>query len=236
MRAFQEIGIPQERLAVIPVWIDGTRAVEQQRLQTFVEVPRIVYAGNLGPAQGLETVIRAAAILREEVPALKFDIYGAGASENSLRALAAQSDATNVTFHGLVPTSEAFDASASSLAQIVCLQRSPLFKRTIPSKLFSAFAASAPILYGLEGEAADLAVQSGGGIAFDSDDPHTLVRAVKTLLSLPQEERSQMRARLNKFFSDNFDPRKLVAKYESILTAHSAPVPGESGMAESPVV
>lgn len=236
MRTFQEIGIPQERLALIPVWIGGTRAVGEQRLQNFVEVPRIVYAGNLGPAQGLETVIRAAAILREEVPALQFAIYGTGASENSLRVLAAQCDATNVTFHGRVPISEAFDASASSLAQIVCLQRSPLFKRTIPSKLFSAFAASAPILYGLEGEAADLAAQSGGGIAFASDDPQTLVRAVKNLLSLSQEERSEMRARLNKFFSDNFDPRKLVAEYEKILTAHSAPVSRESATAESPVV
>jgi colanic acid biosynthesis glycosyl transferase WcaI len=236
MSAFEDIGIPRERLALIPVWIEGTRAVGRQRLQDFVEVPRIVYAGNLGPAQGLETVIRAAAILREEVPALKFDIYGAGASENALRVLAARSGATNVIFHGRVPPSEAFDASASSLAQIVCLQRSPLFKRTIPSKLFAAFAASAPILYGLEGEAAELASESGGGIAFDSGDPHALVRAVKSLLSLPREERSQMRARLNKFFSDNFDPRKLVGEYEKILTAHSAPVSREFAMAESLVV
>jgi colanic acid biosynthesis glycosyl transferase WcaI len=236
MRAFQEIGIPKERLSIIPVWIEGTRAAGKHQLRDAFGIQRIVYAGNLGPAQSLETVIRAAAILREEVPTLRFDIFGAGASDTSLRALAAQTGAANVTFHGRVASQEAFAASASSFAQIVCLQRSPLFRRTIPSKLFSAFAASAPILYGLEGEAADLAAQSGGGIAFVSNEPDTLVDAVRTLLSLPAEKRSHMRVQLNRFFSENFDPQQLLARYEKILTAHSSPVIDQPEMAESLVV
>lgn len=235
MRTFQEIGIPKERLAFIPVWIEGTRTSAGQTQYDSAGSQRIVYAGNLGPAQGLETVIRAAAILRDEVPTVKFEIFGAGASEDSLRALAAQCGAANVAFHGRVSSQDAFAASASSFAQIVCLQRSPLFKRTIPSKLFSAFAASAPILYGLEGEAADLAAESGGGIAFDSNEPDTLVDAVKTLLSLPNDRRTQMRAQLKRFFSQNFDPRELVTRYERILTDDSSPV-DEPGMGEPLVV
>jgi len=233
MRTFEDLGTPPERLAFIPVWIDGTHAADLREVDEQTVDRRFVYAGNLGPAQKLETVILAASMLRDEGPEVKVDLFGTGASENALKMLAAQCGATNVTFHGWIPPSAAFDACASSFGQIVCLQRSPLFKRTIPSKLFSAFAASAPILYGLDGEAAELAAQSGGGIAFDSDDPRTLVTAIKAIVAMSTEERIQMRRRLNTFFSENFDPQRLLAQYEDVLSPLSGSARQEAGIASS---
>ena len=121
-------------------------------------------------------------------------------------------------FLGRVSAEEAFLQSASSTAQIVTLQRSELFRRTVPSKLFLAFAASAPILYGLEGEGGELARQSGGGIAFDSMNPASLVDAVKSVLARSPTEEAQMRSSLRAFFKTFFDPRKLISKYEEVLS------------------
>jgi colanic acid biosynthesis glycosyl transferase WcaI len=216
-RLLAEDGIPAERLSVIPVWIGGTGELSALTPPRESGSKRIVYAGNLGPAQKLETVILAAAALQREGCPVTFELYGSGASENELRELAKRSGATNVTFHGRVPVETAFKASASALAQVICLQPSPLFAKTVPSKLFSAFAAATPLLYGLQGEAESLAAESGGGISFSADDPETLVSAVKQLLSMPVGEREAMRLRLKQYFSDNFDPAVLLAQYVRIL-------------------
>ena len=221
LRHFREEGIPSENLTMIPVWVAQTEELGASLPEERPEAINIVYTGNLGPAQSLHTVILAAAILQNEGSPVRFDIYGTGASEEKLRALAEQERATNVTFHGLVTVAEAFGASARALAQIIILQPSPLFSGTIPSKLFSAFAAASPILYGLQGESAELTAASGAGIPFASGDPQSLVDAVKTLLAITPANRQEMRLRLRRYFAENFDPAKLKARYASILRAPS---------------
>jgi len=226
--AFLEMGVPADRLTMIPVWIEGTATIDPSKLQQIPE-PTIVYTGNLGPAQALETVIRAAAVLHSQSVMLRFDLFGSGAAESTLRDLANSLGATNVRFRGRVPTSEAFAAARAALAQIVCLRRSPEFRRTVPSKLFAAFAASTPVLYGLEGEAAAIAAESGGGIAFDSDDPDSFVRAVKTLLASSPNEIMSMRLSVNRFFAENFDPKLLLEKYRRNLDPTSGSI-GKRGV------
>lgn len=223
-RRFEEDGIPPERLTVIPVWIGGTGELARQVRPRYPESMGIVYTGNLGPAQKIDTLILAAAALQQEGSPVRFDIYGSGASEEELRALADRIGATNVNFHGRVPLEEAFNASASGLAQIICLRPSPLFTKTVPSKLFSAFAAASPILYGLQGEAQTLAAESRGGISFDPSDPQTLVNAVKKLLSLSVSDRDAMRARLRQYFFENFDPAVLLSRYVEILQSPTPPL------------
>ena len=216
-RQLAEAGIAPQRLTVIPVWIGGSRELVSRAADIPVDANSIVYAGNLGPAQKVETIILAAAALRSERPSIRFDIYGSGASEAHLRELANRVEATNVTFHGRVPVEQALKASAAGLAQIICLQPSPFFRNTIPSKLFSAFAAGSPILYGLQGEAEMLAARSGGGIGFDASEPQTLVTAVKQLLSLTTSQRESMRSSLRSYFSTHFDPALLISRYSEIL-------------------
>src|SRR5437764_2326505 len=194
-RRFLKDGFPPERLTVIPVWIGGTSQLARQAQRPPLDPTSIVYAGNLGPAQKLDTMILAAAALRREGSPVTFHLYGSGASEEELRSLADRVGATNVKLHGRVPVEEAFSASTSALAQLTCLQPSALFAKTVPSKLFSAFAAGSPILYGLQGEAATLAAESGGAIEFDASDPQSLVVAVKAILAKSASERDAMRAR-----------------------------------------
>jgi glycosyltransferase involved in cell wall biosynthesis len=145
------------------------------------------------------------------------DVYGSGASDAALHALAASEGATNVRFHGRVAPSEAFAVSTTAFAQLVCLQPSPLFRMTIPSKLAFAFAAGAPVLYGLEGEAAAIARDSGGAVAFDADDPASLARAVKTLLATSVTERDAMRVRLRNYYRAHFAKGELISRYVGLL-------------------
>lgn len=223
---YRQDGIPEDRLVVIPVWVGGVDELAARACGPAHSPRTIVYAGNLGPAQKLDTVIEAAAKLHAAGAAVDFDLYGSGSAEAELKALAERLGAVNVTFKGRVALDVAFDASSSALAQIILLQRSALFRMTVPSKLFMAFAAAAPLLYGLEGDAAMLAASSRGGIEFDSSDSDTLVHAVMRLLELSTADRGIMRRNLRSYFSTHFDPSILVARYRALL--------GVSPVAEGP--
>jgi colanic acid biosynthesis glycosyl transferase WcaI len=236
IRSFAADGVPRERFRHIPVWVDAS---PRQPLPTApAEAERtVVYAGNLGPAQALDTVIRTAAELQRRGVQVTFDFYGTGSEEKSLRTLAGELNAGNVRFHGQIDSQRAFQVCEAALAQLVSLRPSPLFAMTVPSKLPFSFAAGAPILYALQGEAAELAERSGGGVPFDSANPTSLVSAVERLLGLSQEERGEMRLRLRSFFRTHFDPRALLAAYDEALKGpwpHAAPSAGREALAHHP--
>jgi glycosyltransferase involved in cell wall biosynthesis len=210
-------GVPRERLAYVPVWVDGSPRGALAAASPAPGVPSIVYAGNLGPAQGLQALVRAAAELHRRGAAVRFDLYGTGSSEEELRALAAGLGAENVRFHGRVPPDEAFRACSRAFAQVVSLRAEPLLAMTLPSKLPFSFAAGAPVLAGLQGEAAAVAAESGGAVAYEVDAPESLVRAVERLLALSDAERRAMGARLQAYFRAHFSPERQLDAYEALL-------------------
>jgi colanic acid biosynthesis glycosyl transferase WcaI len=214
---FVRDGLDPSRLHHVPVWVDGIQPAALPEEGDKAAARRIVYAGNLGPAQRLDTLIRAAAELQREAIDIVVDLYGTGNGEAELRELARSLGATNVTFHGRVPPAEAFAVSSRAFAQVVSLQPSPLFAMTVPSKISFCCAAGAPLLYGLQGEAAGMVADSGGGIPFDVLDPRSLVAAVKQLLACTPAVRRQMRARLQQYYAEHLARPRLIARYEDIL-------------------
>lgn len=210
-------GIPEDRLRMVPVWIPGIDELPPAKRESSTDSKRIVYAGNVGPGQGLDRILRAAVMLKESHPDVGIDIYGSGSALAGLQADAAKLGATNVSFHGRVPVADAFAHSSGALAQLVTLQPTPLFAMTIPSKLAVAFAAGSPLLFSLPGESGRLAEESGGAVAFDLEDPKSFVAAVGKLLALSSANRDAMRRRLNDYFVSNFSPPTLRARYRDII-------------------
>jgi colanic acid biosynthesis glycosyl transferase WcaI len=209
-------GYPRERLHYIPVWTDGVSKGPPPSSDRAL-ARAVVYTGNLGPAQGLDTAVRAAARLREEGCNVRFLFYGTGSEEGELRRLIADLGADNVELRGRVSPEEAFRASASALGQLVSLRRTPLFRMTLPSKLPTAMAAGSPILAGLDGEAREVALDSGGAFAFTSGDPESLCAEVRQLLALSEEQRSALRVRLRAYYQRHFVREVLLERYRSVL-------------------
>lgn len=212
-------GVPRDRLRHVPVWVDAAPAdaVAVDQPAEAPAISMIVYVGNIGPAQRLDTLVRAGALMHEQGIPVAVHLYGSGSAEAELRRLAAELDARNVTFHGRVTPAEALQVSAGAFAQVVSLEPTELFAMTVPSKLAFSFAAGAPVLYGLQGEAARIAAQSGGGILFDPEDPGSLVGAVIELLRRSPEERSDMRAALRRFYAAHFSRSELLGRYRALI-------------------
>lgn len=179
---------PQKRVVWIPNGVDfaamGAYAqapVDRSRLDALGIAqgdPVFAYAGIIGHAQGLEVILRAAALLSEE--RVHFLLIGAGPELRKLRDMAAAMHLRNVHFIDKMPRADLIRLLRCASGVVVPLRRNDLFKGAIPSKIFEALALGKPLLLGVEGEAKQLFIDEGGaGLAFVPEDAEDLAGQVR---------------------------------------------------------
>lgn len=153
----------------------------------------VTFAGLHGIAQGLESVIDAAALLRDH-PDVVFCLIGEGPMKAKLEARAAAHPLDNVRFLPPVPLAEITPYLTGSDALLVPLRRDPVFDTFIPSKLFDFLACARPVILMVGGEARELLEASGGGVFVEPGDAEGLAKAALLLQARGAEERARMGA------------------------------------------
>lgn len=115
---------------------------------------RVLFAGNHGRFQGLETIIEAANLLsaREEI---KFQFVGEGVMKKSAIRMAGPILGKTVYFHPQVPVEVSFRAMKESDLGLVTLHPG-MYKVAFPSKTMMLLAAGLPLLASVE-DSSDLA-------------------------------------------------------------------------------
>jgi glycosyltransferase involved in cell wall biosynthesis len=185
-------GVPSSKLSAIRNWADleaGEPADPAPRPQDrFV----VVYGGNLGRAQGLGTVLDAAARLQQRRPEVLVRLYGEGIEAAALRAQAGGLGLTNLEFHPRIGKDDIARVFAGADALLLHLADDPLFAVTIPSKTQAYLASGRPIVAGVAGEAAELLGASGAALVAPPGDAEALARAVEALVDMPAEDRRRM--------------------------------------------
>lgn len=154
----------------------------------FLPVPaagarlRVLYMGNMGRSQGLETVVRAAAELKREGLPIEVRLVGHGADRSTLRRLNATLGSP-VDIRDEVPAREvhAYYAWADSL--IVSLRAWGPLEWTVPSKLYESLATGKHVTGLLAGEAADVLMDAGGGHLVSPGDVSGLANLWRGLLT-----------------------------------------------------
>jgi len=139
-----------------------------------------MYAGTLGMAHGLETMLKAAAECKIN-PRILFVLIGEGAERERLQAKARELRLANVQFlprqpHALMP---GFLVAADAF--LVLLRRAKVFQTAIPSKMFEAMAAAKPIVLGVEGEAKEILLKADAGLAVPPENARAVTVAVERL-------------------------------------------------------
>lgn len=140
----------------------------------------VLYMGNLGRSQGLDTVIRAAAVLKTEGVPIKVRLVGHGAARSALKKLNKQLGKP-VEILGHVAPDEVQDHYAWSHSLIVSLRDWEPFQWTVPSKLYEALATGRFITGILAGEAANVLREADGGVIVPPGEPELLAAAWRDL-------------------------------------------------------
>ncbi len=229
-RLLVERGVPGDKIHVVYNWADeaifkpGPRDAALEENLGLRGRFNVVYAGHMGPYQGLETVIRAAALLRGQ-PAIQIILVGTGQKEEELKALAQNLEATNVRFLGQRPLSEMGKINNLADALLIHLKDLPFMSATIPGKTQVSLASGCPILMGVRGDAADLVREAGAGLVFEPEKPDELAKAVDELHSKPKGELEEMGARGRRYYlsrmSREAGGQAMDAIFRNLLKAYS---------------
>lgn len=146
MNKAQEKGVPAERVIFFPNWSEVARFRDvtdadalqlRQQLGLSADKKIILYSGNIGEKQGLESVIDAADRLRDQ-PWL-FVIVGQGGGKARLEKMARERGLSNVIFHPL----QSYDALPALLKLADChlvIQKRGAADAVLPSKLTNILA------------------------------------------------------------------------------------------------
>jgi len=217
-----EKGVPEEKIHFISNWVD-TKAyypkdpnlaqVEQLGLTGYFNV---MFAGNIGEAQGLKTVLDAALLL-QDLPLVQFVLIGDGVALPALQKAAQEYGLRNVRFLGRHPSNEMPDLYAMADVLLVHLKDDPLFRITIPHKIFAYMASGKPILAAVAGDVTDVVTKTGAGIACPPEDPNALAAAVREFYSMSKIEREKLAANGLQAARTEYERKMLVTRIESLL-------------------
>lgn len=141
----------------------------------------LMFAGNVGAAQGVDTIIRAAALTRD-MPNLRWHIVGDGSELDNCKRLADELSVASVIFHGRKPIEEMPRFYAMADAMIVSLNRDSVSGKTLPGKVQSYLAAGKPIIAVASGETRRVVEEAECGYCSEPENPEQLAENVRTLI------------------------------------------------------
>jgi glycosyltransferase involved in cell wall biosynthesis len=180
-------GIPAEKLSLIPNGVDPEMfdpdsAGAAARLEWGLgDALVVLYAGALGQANDIPTILRAAQHLRED-RRIRWVFAGDGKERKSLEDLAAKLGIRDGTlFTGALPKSRMKELMAAADICVATLQNIPMFRTTYPNKVFDYMAAGRPTVLGIDGVIRDVIESAGGGIFVPPGNDLALARAVEQL-------------------------------------------------------
>ena len=182
----------------------------------------IVFAGNLGAAQALDSVLDAATILLPHHD-VRIVLVGSGSRGEWIHQEVQRRQLVNVQLTGRFPIAAMPGILRQASVLLVSLGRGPGMGMTVPSKLQAYLAAGKPIIAFLDGEGAKVLEASGAGLSCAAEDSAALARTVLRLKSLSPEELSRMGDAGLDFYQRHFDPRmlceNLVQHFKEVLTS-----------------
>lgn len=218
-----ERGVPAHKLRSVIGWTNEYKLPDSvpNEAKHLSDLPglKLLYAGNIGPAQGMETVLDAADLLHRNGKSemVSFCFLGDGVGKDALVQKAAQLGLDNVVFLPRVTPREVGAYLDAADALLVHLRANPLFAITLPSKTQAYLYAGKPVLMAVPGEATRLINDAEAGICTPSQDSQSIVQAVTTLATMSSEDRRAMGQRGRTYYMRELAMKKGMAQFASIF-------------------
>lgn len=226
-RTVEERGIPADRISVInnfDPFADDAGAGDGKRARRDGDPLTVVFAGNLGRFQGLDTVLAAARHLADAPVAFHF--IGDGSARRRLEA-DATSGGMAVHFHGYLPPAEV-ERFLRVEADIGIVSLLPgVVRAAYPSKTFSYLRQGCPVLALVESDSELVRTLTTRAIGFNCEpgDLDGFVKVIRQCLA-NRPALETMRDRAAAFAADQLSPRHRLDEwlwmFESLVPTRAA--------------
>lgn len=176
----------------------------------------VVFAGNLGTAQALETIVQAAVHLRDD-PQIRLVLVGSGSRLAWLKAQQQAHGLDNLVMPGRFPMESMPQIFERSSALLVSLNDEEAFSQTVPSKIQAYLAAGRPIIACLNGEGARVVREARAGLASAAEQVLPLVANIRCMKALGEAERAAMGRSGKAYFDAHFEMTCQVRRLVELL-------------------
>jgi len=197
----------------------------------------VLYAGALGQANDIDTILRAARRLSHRDPEknpknsvvsvaekddaadrIRFVLFGDGKERPRLQSEAERMKLTNVIFAGVRAKKDMPLVVASADVCLAILQDIPMFRTTYPNKVFDYMAAGRATVLVIDGVSRDLIESSNGGVFVQPGNDELLA---KTILELSKDSQrvKQMGQNARDYLVKHLDRRDKLNETLELLMA-----------------
>ncbi|MHB1196547.1 MAG: glycosyltransferase family 4 protein [Lutibacter sp.] len=208
-----------DKLIYFPNWAEDSilKGNVDYPVPNLPEGFKIIFAGNIGAAQDVDSIIRTALILKEKID-IHFVFIGDGRSKGKLEDFVLKND-LNKTVHFLgrfpIDAMKTFFNQADVL--LVSLKDEIIFNLTVPAKLQAYLCTKKPILGMFNGEGAAIINEAKCGFSVNAGDSEGLAKIVLEMYNMSVEERINLGINGFNFYEDNFTLEKCIDNLEFIL-------------------
>ena len=180
------------------------------------DIYKIIYLGSIQKANHVQTLIDAAAILKDN-PKYQFFIYGNGAHREFLEQYVKDNDIHNVTFkEKRIPYEDCAWVVSQATVNIMNYEKNFGWVGVSSGKMFQYLAAGKPIVCNINIAYDDVITNSNLGVARDLETPEEFAAEIQRIAELPQEEYDAMCQRVRRV-GEQFDYKNLAAKEIELL-------------------
>lgn len=171
----------------------------------------LMFAGNVGTAQSVKTVIEAA-IRCKDIENLRWHIVGDGIELENLKKM---SKGLLVTFHGRKPVEEMPKYYSMADAMLVTMKKDPILSLTLPGKVQSYMAAGKPVVGAVDGETQKIVAEAECGFVASAEDAAGLEKVVRRFVA--EANRNKLGNNGRAYYEKNFSRRGFIDELEKYL-------------------
>lgn len=197
----------------LPQYAEGLFLPECCQKQENGEIG-LLFAGNIGNAQSVETLIKATALCRD-VKNLKVHIVGDGIKLQDCRNLANELKLDNVIFYGRKPLEDMPKYYSMADAMVVTLTDDVFSNYTMPGKVQTYMASRKPIICCANGETAEIIKEAECGYVAEAGNEQALAKRIQEFVLC--KDREKLAKNSYDYYNEHFTKEKFFEKLQFFI-------------------
>ncbi|MDR6605620.1 glycosyltransferase family 4 protein [Pseudomonas synxantha] len=187
----------------------------------------LVFAGNLGTAQSVETLVEVADKLRH-LSEVRIVLVGSGSMSSWIETQKQSRALDNLVLAGRFAASEMPHFFNRAAGLLVTLKQDEAFSYTIPSKVQAYLAAGRPIIAALDGEGARVIQEAGAGLTTAAQDAEGMANCIEQLFRMTSDERESLGQAGRAYYLEHFEMERQSQRLVEILSSRINELKGSS--------
>ena len=212
-------GADPQRISYFPNWAEDFYIPKKPSV-TEISIPegfKVMFAGNMGAAQSLDTIVEAMRTLKDKA-SIRWIMIGDGRRKQWMQDRVKEYGLDDtVCFTGRLPPEHMPDYFAHANVMLATLADDEIFSYTVPAKIQTYMACGKPLIVALNGEGNRIVQESGAGYAVPAGDGRALADAVLDCYNKSEDERAVMGMAALEYSRLHFNKQRLIVELEEIL-------------------